>query len=67
MPVYKNNLKQLYAENNIVGKNVWMIPALEIVSVKFLSANNGQTYSNNSLAIADELFECDWPFCEVGN
>ena len=28
---------------------------------------NGQTNSNNSPAwIADELFECVWPFCEVG-
>ena len=24
---------------------------------------NGQTHSNNSLAVADELFECVWPFC----
>ena len=26
---------------------------------------NGQTHSNN-LQIADELFECVWPFCESG-
>ena len=27
---------------------------------------NGQTHSNNSSAVADELFECVWPFCEIG-
>ena len=27
---------------------------------------NGQTLSNNSSAVADELFECVWPFCGVG-
>ena len=27
---------------------------------------NGQTHLNNSLSIADELFECVWPFCEIG-
>ena len=33
-----------------------------------LGANpqNGQTHSNNLSAFADELFECVWPFCEVG-
>ena len=37
------------------------------VNIIPLSANprNGQTYSNNSLAIADELLECVWPFCRV--
>ena len=27
-------------------------------------SQNVQTYSKNSSAIADELFECIWPFCE---
>ena len=27
---------------------------------------NGQTHSNNSSAIAGELFKCVWLFCEVG-
>ena len=27
---------------------------------------NGQAHSNNSAAVADELFECVWPFCGVG-
>ena len=29
------------------------------------TTQNGQTHSNNSLATADELFECVWPFCGV--
>ena len=28
-------------------------------------SQNGQTHSNNSLEIADELFECVWPFCGI--
>ena len=27
---------------------------------------NGQTHSNNSSVVADEMFECVWPFCEIG-
>ena len=27
---------------------------------------NGQTQSNNSSAVADELFEYGWPFCGIG-
>ena len=30
------------------------------------ASQNGQTYSNNSLPTADELFECVGPFCEFG-
>ena len=26
----------------------------------------GQTHWNNLLAVADELFECVWPFCGIG-
>ena len=37
-------------------------------TLNLLSApQNGQTYSNNSLATAGELFECVWPFCGVGS
>ena len=38
------------------------------VNIMPLSGNlrNGQTYSNNSLAFADILLECVWPFCGVG-
>ena len=28
-----------------------------------LIPQNGQTHSNNLSAVADELFECFWPFC----
>ena len=31
-----------------------------------LTPQNGQTHSNNSPAVADELFECVWPFCGIG-
>ena len=34
--------------------------------VKCQSQKNGQTHSNNSSAVADELFECVWLFCVVG-
>ena len=27
---------------------------------------NGQAPSSNLLAVADELFECVWPFCGIG-
>ena len=27
---------------------------------------NGQTYSNNLSATADQLLECAWPFCRGG-
>ena len=27
---------------------------------------NGQTHSNNSSVVADEMFECVWPFCGIG-
>ena len=30
------------------------------------TAQNGQTYSKNLSAVADELFECEWSFCAVG-
>ena len=30
------------------------------------ASQNGQTHSNNSLAKADALFECVWPFCGIG-
>ena len=28
-------------------------------------SQNGQTHSNNSSVVANELFECVWPFCGV--
>ena len=27
------------------------------------TAQYGQTHSNNSSAVADDLIECVWPFC----
>ena len=37
-----------------------------ILSLWAPTPQNGQTYSNNSSAVADELFECVWLFCEIG-
>ena len=36
------------------------------VTLKAPTQQNGQTHLNDSLATADELFECVWPFCGVG-
>ena len=32
-----------------------------------LTPKNGQTHSNNSSAVTDELSECVWPFCGFGD
>ena len=37
-----------------------------LLNLKAPTAQNGQIHSNNLLAVADELFECVWPFWEVG-
>ena len=36
----------------------------DICVIMDLKTKNGQTYSNNLSAVADELFECVLPFCE---
>ena len=36
------------------------------LTIKAPIPQNGQLHSNKSSATADELFECVWPFCEVG-
>ena len=36
-----------------------------ILTLEALNPQNGQTYSNNLPAVAEEMFECVWPFCEV--
>ena len=33
---------------------------------KCINPLSGQTRSNNSSTVAEELFECVWPFCGVG-
>ena len=37
-----------------------------ILTLYVLIPQNGQTYSNNSFAVAHKLFECVWPFCVFG-
>ena len=41
-------------------------PHSEFRSTGLVEPQNGQTHSNNSSAVADELFECGWLFCAVG-
>ena len=36
------------------------------LSAKVLTLQDAQTLSNNSLAAANELFECVWPSCGAG-
>ena len=31
-----------------------------------LTPQNSQAHSNNLTTAADKLFECVWPFCDVG-
>ena len=38
----------------------------KILTLQVPTLHNGQTHSNNLLAIADELLECVWPFCGIG-
>ena len=42
------------------------ITSLPKLTLEALAPQNGQTHWNNSLAVADELFECVWPFGGVG-
>ena len=36
------------------------------LTLQAVTPQTGQTYSNDLSATAYELFECAWPFCEVG-
>ena len=42
----------------------WFIPIPPKTSKNL---QNGQTHSNNLWAIADELFDCVWPFCKFSD
>ena len=37
-----------------------------VLTLSAPNLQNGQTHPNNSPAVADELFECVWPFCGIG-
>ena len=45
---------------------LWLITRLWQLTLYAPISQNGQTHSNNWSAVADELFECVWPFCEAG-
>ena len=38
---------------------------MKMLTLQAPASQNGQTHSNNLSAVADELFECVWPFCGV--
>ena len=42
------------------------IPVYLLSTLKAPTPKNGQTHSNNSSEIADELFGCVWLFCGAG-
>ena len=44
----------------------YLEPCLKSLTYSAPTPQSGQTHSNNSSAVVDELFECVWPFCVVG-
>ena len=44
-----------------------MFSLMDLILLNLLAPtpHNGQTHSNNSLAVANKLFDCVWPFCGV--
>ena len=52
--------------NKKIKKLKWKIKIKKFLILIVPTPQNGQTHSNNSLAFANELFECVWPFCGVG-
>ena len=52
-------------------QNFYTVKFEEIINTPVLNPlsgnfTNGQTPSNKSLAVDDDLLECVWPFCGVG-
>ena len=37
-----------------------------VLALEAPTPQKGQTHSNDSSTVVDELFECVWPFCGVG-
>ena len=52
--------------NKKIKKLKWKIKIKKFLILIVPTPQNGQTHSSNSLALANELFECVWPFCGVG-
>ena len=73
---YNNYLVKLWkAISEGIGKSLKIFQKLTIIvyltfilhlNLYALTPQNSQTHSNNSLALADELLECVWPFSGVG-
>ena len=61
-PVFFNSLTTRSSRSCL-----FIIKPFHILKIKVDEiAQNGQTHSENSSAVADELFECVRPFCKVG-
>ena len=44
----------------------YLEPCLKSLTYSAPTPQSGQTHSNNSSAVVDELFECVWPFYGIG-
>ena len=54
-------------KNDLVDPDTKEKNVLIILTLKTPIPQNGQTHSNNSSAVTNELFECVWPFCGIGS
>ena len=57
---------KLYSSSFDMKLSGYFMITYVIVNPLATTPQNSQTHSNNSSATADKLFECVWPFCEVG-
>ena len=64
--MFSAGIKRLVARHGLVTNMLSL--QFTVFRVNPLSANpiRRQTHSNNSLAVADELFECLWRWCLNG-
>ena len=53
----------IFAANSIL---TFIYNSMNSNSFNSLTLQNGKTHSNSSSAVADELFQCVWPFFGVG-
>ena len=58
--------EQLRDQNTSVGTELRSSSQNRYLTLYVSTLQNGQTHSKNSLAVADELFECIWPFRVIG-
>ena len=57
------NFNHLTIKENFEEETCW---GHSYLTLQVPIPQNGQTYSNNRLQFANELFECVWSFCEIG-